>query len=90
MAYTPPDDTRKFTDLYNVQRLASSAIDPHSQVCTSTIQRMYSVLSGELINEPAKDLALHEVQQTARQDAVGVEKFLKTDSRPLEKRPACR
>jgi type I restriction enzyme R subunit len=27
MAYTPPDDARKFTELYNVQRLASSAID---------------------------------------------------------------
>ena len=28
MAYTPPDDARKFTELYNVQRLASSHIDP--------------------------------------------------------------
>lgn len=26
MAYTPPDDGRKFTELYNVQRLASSQI----------------------------------------------------------------
>jgi type I restriction enzyme R subunit len=32
MAYTPPDDARKFTELYNVQRLASPNIDPHSQV----------------------------------------------------------
>ncbi len=39
MAYTPPDDGRKFTELYNVQRLASPNIDPHSQVCISTIQR---------------------------------------------------
>ena len=37
MAYTPPDDGRKFTELYNVQRLASSHIDPHAQVVTSTI-----------------------------------------------------
>jgi type I restriction enzyme R subunit len=34
MAYTPPDDGRKFIELYNVQRLASSYIDPHAQVCS--------------------------------------------------------
>ena len=67
MAYTPPDDGRKFTELYNVQRLASSTIDPHAQVCISTIQRMYSVLSGEPIDESAEDLSLNEVQQTAKQ-----------------------
>ena len=82
MAYTPPDDGRKFTELYNVQRLASSNIDPHAQVCISTIQRMYSILSGEPIDESAEDLSLNEVQQTARQEkfvrynpAVAVESF---------------
>lgn len=68
MAYTPPDDARKFTELYNVQRLASSTIDPHSQVCISTIQRMYSILSGEPIDESAEDLSLNEVQQTTKQE----------------------
>jgi type I restriction enzyme R subunit len=67
MAYTPPDDGRKFTELYNVQRLASSSIDPHSQVCISTIQRMYSILSGEPLDESAEDISLNEVQQTAKQ-----------------------
>jgi type I restriction enzyme R subunit len=67
MAYTPPDDGRKFTELYNVQRLASSNIDPHSQVCISTIQRMYSILSGEPIDESAEDVSLNEVQQTEKQ-----------------------
>ncbi|WP_198117766.1 type I restriction endonuclease subunit R [Massilia rhizosphaerae] len=82
MAYTPPDDARKFTELYNVQRLASSSIDPHAQVCISTIQRMYSILSGEPIEEAAEDLSLNEVQQTARQEklvrynaAIPVEEF---------------
>ena len=82
MAYTPPDDGRKFTELYNVQRLASPNIDPHSQVCISTIQRMYSILSGELIDESAEDVSLNEVQQTAKQEkfvrynpAVPVETF---------------
>lgn len=82
MAYTPPDDRRKFTELYNVQRLASPNIDPHSQVCISTIQRMYSILSGEPIDETAEDVSLNEVQQTAKQEklvrynpAVPVETF---------------
>ncbi|MEK6789114.1 MAG: type I restriction-modification enzyme R subunit C-terminal domain-containing protein [Pseudomonadota bacterium] len=67
MAFTPPDDARKFTELYNVQRLASSTIDPHAQVCISTIQRMYSILSGEPIDESAEDVSLNELQQTAKQ-----------------------
>lgn len=82
MAYTPPDDGRKFTELYNVQRLASSNIDPHAQVCISTIQRMYSILSGEPIDESAEEQSLNEVQQTAKQEklvrynpAVPVESF---------------
>ncbi len=68
MAYTPPDDGRKFTELYNVQRLASSSIDPHAQVCISTIQRMYAILSGEAIDESAEDISLNEVQQTSKQE----------------------
>jgi type I restriction enzyme R subunit len=82
MAYTPPDDGRKFTELYNVQRLASPHIDPHAQVCISTIQRMYSILSGEPIDETAEDVSLNEVQQIASQEkfvrynpAVPVEAF---------------
>ena len=70
MAYTPPDDARKFTELYNVQRLASSTIDPHAQVCISTIQRMYSILSGEPIDDSAEDLSLNELRQTDNQTKV--------------------
>ncbi len=62
MAYTPPDDARKITELYNVQRLSSGTIDPHSQICISTIQRMYSILSGEPIDESAEDFSLSELQ----------------------------
>ncbi len=70
MAYTPPDDARKFTELYNVQRLSSSSIDPHAQVCISTIQRMYSILSGEPIDESAEDISLNELQQTNNQEKI--------------------
>ena len=46
-AYIPPDDNSKFTELYNVQHLASNTIDPVSQVCITTLQRLYSMLKGE-------------------------------------------
>ena len=46
--YTTPDDGRKFTNLYNVQHLASNHIDEISSVCITTIQRLYSMLKGEL------------------------------------------
>ena len=82
MAYTPPDDGRKFTELYNVQRLGSPHIDTHAQVCISTIQRMYAILSGEPLDDSAEDLSLNEIQQTASQQkfvrynpAVPVETF---------------
>jgi len=45
--YRTPDDGRKFTELYNVQRLLSNKIDPVSRVCITTIQRLYSMLRGE-------------------------------------------
>jgi type I restriction enzyme R subunit len=45
--YLTPDDGRKFTELYNVQRLSSNTFDPVSRVCVTTIQRLYSMLRGE-------------------------------------------
>lgn len=54
MAFQPNDDNRKFTELYNVQRLSSSYIAGESQVCISTIQRMYSILRGEELDESAE------------------------------------
>ena len=46
-AFETPDDGRKFTELYNVVRLESNAIDPVNKVVITTIQRLYSILSGE-------------------------------------------
>lgn len=54
MGYTPNDDNRKFTELYNVQRLKSSYIAPSSHVCISTIQRLYSILKGEELDDRAE------------------------------------
>ncbi len=55
MSFHPNDINRKFTELYNVQRLTSSYIASDSQVCISTIQRMYAILKGEELEEGAED-----------------------------------
>ncbi|WLB24975.1 type I restriction-modification enzyme R subunit C-terminal domain-containing protein [Bradyrhizobium japonicum] len=55
MSYLPNDDNRKFTELYNVQRLKSSFVARDSQVCISTIQRMYSLLKDEPLDEAAEE-----------------------------------
>lgn len=55
MSYVPNDDNRKFTELYNVQRLRSPHIAGSSQVCISTIQRMYSILKDEPLDEAAEE-----------------------------------
>jgi type I restriction enzyme R subunit len=56
-SYQPNDDNRLFTELYTVQRLKSPHIAPDSQVCISTIQRMYSILKGEELDEAAEESA---------------------------------
>lgn len=53
--YRTPDDNRKFTDLYNVQRLTSNTIGASSKVVITTIQRFYSMLKGEPEFEPEKE-----------------------------------
>src|SRR5215217_1011921 len=45
--YEPPDDPRKFTQLYIVQHLKSNRIDPEARVVICTIQRLYSMLRGD-------------------------------------------
>jgi type I restriction enzyme, R subunit len=55
LKYQPTDDNRKFTELYNVQRLSSSYIASDSQVCISTIQRLYAVLQGKVLEDSAEE-----------------------------------
>lgn len=62
MSYTPGDENRLFTELYNVQRLNSSYVAKDSQVCISTIQRMYSILRGESLDERAEETNPNELQ----------------------------
>lgn len=66
MAYIPNDDRRKFTELYNVQRLKSRYVASDSQVCISTIQRMYSILKDEDLDESAEDQNPNEVRYVGK------------------------
>lgn len=47
LGFRTPDDHRKFTELYKVQRLASNVVGDSTKVVITTIQRMYSMLKGE-------------------------------------------
>lgn len=53
--FSTPDDGRKFTELYNVQHLSSNHLDPVARVTISTIQRIYSVLRGEVVFDEELD-----------------------------------
>jgi type I restriction enzyme R subunit len=53
--YQPPDDPRKFTELYTVQRLTSNAINPAAKVVITTIQRLFSMLKGDVEFDPENE-----------------------------------
>ena len=63
MSYVPLDDNRKFTELYNVQRLKSSFVAKDSQVCISTIQRLYSILKDTPLDDAAEEINPAELAQ---------------------------
>lgn len=77
MTFQPNDDNRKFTELYNVQRLSSSYIASDAQVCISTIQRLYSILKGEELDQSAEESSLEENswlnQKLSKSKAIPVE-----------------
>ena len=55
MAYMPNDDSRSFSQIYGVRRLKSPYIPNDIQICISTIQRMYSILCGEELEEKLEE-----------------------------------
>lgn len=79
LAYRPPGTGRSFSEIYNVQKLGSAGIDKDAQIVVSTIQRVYSVLTG-------KELADGE-EETSAFEAVagGQERFVSYNpSIPIE------
>jgi type I restriction enzyme R subunit len=67
--YRTPDDNRKLTELYNVQRLTSNAIAEGSKVVITTIQRLYSMLKGE----PGLDVEAEEASLFESSGLTGAE-----------------
>ena len=64
LAYRPTDDNRSFSQIYGVHRLRSSYIPDGVQVCISTIQRMYSILRGETLDESAEESSFSEKENS--------------------------
>lgn len=60
LAYTPNDDQRSFSEIYGVYRLKSSRMPENTQIYISTIQRMYSILKGEDLDEAAEEMPFDE------------------------------
>ena len=60
LAYMPNDDPRSFSQIYGVRRLKSSYIPNDVQICICTIQRMYSILKGETLDEKAEETPFAE------------------------------
>ena len=78
LAYTPNDDPRNFSQLYGVRRLKNSYIPNDIQICISTIQRMYSILKGEELDEGAEEVPFSEyvtAESKAPKDVVYNEKY---------------
>lgn len=70
MKYVPNDDTKIFTENYNVCRLKNANIPSNTHVCISTIQRMYSILRGEELSEYDEETSLNEVKLTGKNKEV--------------------
>lgn len=49
--WTTPDDGRKFTELYNVDKLTAAGLTDSSKVVVSTIQRLWAGIKGDPIPE---------------------------------------
>lgn len=60
LAYRPTDDPRSFSQIYGVHRLKSSYIPDGVQICVSTIQRMYSILKDEDMDESVEETSFNE------------------------------
>ncbi|RSN23360.1 restriction endonuclease [Amycolatopsis sp. WAC 04169] len=68
--FTTPDDGRKLSDIYNVDRLGAAGLQETSSVVICTIQKMYSLLCNETLvdddpsDEAADSLAYEDTYAT--------------------------
>jgi len=60
--FSLPNDWRKFTEVYNIQNMSSNKVDDVSKVTISTIQRMYSMLSWNEIDNEEEEKSMMTLQ----------------------------
>ena len=58
--YVPPDDNRRFNQLYVTQHLRSNRLDPDTKIVVTTIQRLFSMLKGEELPPEAEEHSAFE------------------------------
>ncbi len=61
--FVAPDTGRKFTEVYNVQHLTSNQLDSVARVTICTIQRLYSILRGEELDEDLDEKSGYELSE---------------------------
>ena len=74
--YVSPYNNYKFHEEYILQRLTSNTLDTTAQVCIGTIQRLYSMLKGQELDEEADERSVQ-----------GLESLFK-EAPPIEYNPA--
>ena len=60
--FVAPDTGRKFSEVYNVQHLTSNQLDSVARVTICTIQRLYSILRGEELEEDLDEVSGYELE----------------------------
>ena len=58
--FSPPGTGRLFPELYGVQKLGPAGLDANAAIVISTIQRVYSVLTGKELAEEDEDASAFE------------------------------
>jgi len=74
--YVSPYNNYKFHEEYILQRLTSNTLDTSARVCIGTIQRLYSMLKGQELDEEADERSVQ-----------GLESLFK-EAAPIEYNPA--
>lgn len=60
--YVSPYNNYKFHEEYIIQRLASNTLDSSARVCIATIQRLYSMLKGQDLDEEADERSVQGLE----------------------------